>query len=151
MKSIKTLFLIAIAFIISGTISLEAKGTKEQAQAMVKKAIAYYKANGQEKTFKEINNKTGMFLQDDLYVMVYNMSGVCLAHGFIIKQVGKNTSTSKDLDGKFYIKERLNIAQTQGSGWQDYKFMNPTTYKVENKTVYIEKVDNLIFTCGAYK
>jgi hypothetical protein len=30
-------------------------------------------------------------------------------------------------------------------------FTNPTTKKLEHKTAYIEKVDDFIFGCGAYK
>lgn len=146
-----TSLIILTAFVISGTIALEAKGTKAEAQAMVKKAIAFYQANGQEKTFKEINNKSGQFTKEDLYVIVYDMTGVCVAHGFNLKQIGKNLMNVKDSDGVYYIKERVQIANTKGSGWQDYKFTNPVTFKVEDKTVYVEKFGNYIFGCGAYK
>jgi signal transduction histidine kinase len=57
----------------------------------------------------------------------------------------------EDPDGKFYVKERIELAKTKGSGRQDYKFTNPSTKKIENKTAYIEKIDNLIFGCGVYK
>jgi cytochrome c len=131
--------------------SLYAAGTKEEAQAMVKKAVDYYKTNGKDKAFAEINNKKGQFVKDDLYIFVYDMNGVCVAHGFNDKQIGKNLLETKDPDGKFYVKERVAIAKSKGSGWQDYKYTNPTTFKPENKTAYIEKIDNYIFGCGAYK
>jgi hypothetical protein len=34
---------------------------------------------------------------------------------------------------------------------QDYKFTNPTSKKLENKTAYIEKYEDVIVGCGAYK
>jgi hypothetical protein len=37
----------------------------------------------------------------------------------------------------------------QGKGWQDIKFFNPVSRKIEPKRVYFEKHDNLVFACGA--
>jgi signal transduction histidine kinase len=51
----------------------------------------------------------------------------------------------------YFVKERIKLANTAGKGWQDYKFTNPVTKKVEPKTMYIEKFDNYIFACGVYK
>ncbi|OHD66556.1 MAG: histidine kinase [Spirochaetes bacterium RBG_13_51_14] len=139
-----------IAFFLSLG-GLYAGGTKEEAKGLVLKAIEYYKANGKDKAFAEINNPKGMFVKDDLYVFVYDINGTCVAHGFNAKMIGKNLIDAKDPDGKFFVRERVKIAKTAGSGWQDYKFTNPSTYKMENKTAYIQKVDNYIFGCGVYK
>lgn len=140
-----------VVTVFASALSLQAGGSREEAQAMVKKAIEFYKSNGAEKAFTEINNKKGQFTKDDLYIFVYDMKGKCVAHGFNPKQIGKNLAEAKDPDGKLFVKERIEIAKTKGSGWQDYKFSNPTTFKVENKTAYIEKIDNYIFGCGVYK
>ena len=43
------------------------------------------------------------------------------------------------------------LAKTKGKGWQDYKFTNPVSKKIEQKSAYIEKVDDLIVGCGVYK
>jgi cytochrome c len=150
MRKGAVLFVVA-AMLMGVCINLGAAGTKDEAQSLVKKAIEYYKANGKEKGFAEVSNKKGKFVKDDLYVFVYDINGVCVAHGFNSKQIGKNLADVKDPDGKLYVKERIAIAKSSGSGWQDYKYTNPTTYKVEAKTAYIEKVDNYIFGCGAYK
>ena len=40
--------------------------TKEQAVAMVQKAVAFLKAQGPEKGYAEIDNKSGQFVQGDL-------------------------------------------------------------------------------------
>lgn len=126
-------------------------GSKEEAQAMVQKAIAFYKANGQEKTFVEINNSKGQFVDRDLYVVVYSMEGKNLAHGANPKMIGKDLLEMQDPDGKFFVKERIEITKTSGKGWQDYKFVNPVSKDIEPKTMYVEKVDDMIFGCGVYK
>lgn len=124
---------------------------QDEAKAMVEKAIAFYKANGKDKAFAEINNPKGQFTKGELYIFVYDMTGKCVAHGFNKSMIGLDLSNMKDPDGKFFVKERLEIAKTKGKGWQDYKFTNPTSKKMEQKSAWVERVDDFIFGCGAYK
>jgi cytochrome c len=126
-------------------------GTTGEAESMVKKAISYMKSNGKDKAFQEINNPKGQFVDRDLYIFVYDLSGKCVAHGFNQKMIGKDLSEMKDTDGKFYVKERMEIAKTKGKGWQDYKFTDPISKKIEQKSAYIEKSEDLIIGCGVYK
>lgn len=151
MKKNKFMASLIVIFFCLALSGVYAVGTKEEASANVKKAIEYYKANGENKAFKEISNPKGMFVKGDLYIFVYDLNGNCVAHGFNSKMIGKSLIEAKDPDGKFYVKERITIAKTKGSGWQSYKFTNPTTYKIEKKTAYVEKIDNYIFGCGAYE
>jgi cytochrome c len=148
----KALTIILACLFIAGIITQAvAAGTKAEAEAMVKKAIAYYKANGKDAAFAEISNNKGKFVKEDLYVTVYDMNGKCVAHGANSKMVGKDLIEMRDPDGVYFVKERVKLANTAGKGWQDYKFTNPVTKKVEPKTMYIEKFDNYIFSCGVYK
>ena len=126
-------------------------GTAAEAEALVKKAITQIKADGKDKAFAEINNPKGKFVDRDLYVFVYDLKGVCVAHGFNQKMIGKDLSGMKDIDGKSYVKERIEIAKTKGNGWQDYKFTDPVSKKIEQKSAYIEKVEEFIVGCGIYK
>jgi signal transduction histidine kinase len=128
-----------------------ANGTPAEAETMVKKAIAFMKANGKDKGLAEVSNPKGQFIDRDLYVFVYDMNGKCVAHGFNQKMVGKDLIEMKDPDGKFYVKERVEIAKTKGKGLQNYKFTNPESKKIDDKSAYIEKYGYYIFGCGAYK
>lgn len=131
--------------------SAQSKGSKDEAVAMVKKAVAYIKANGRDKAFAEISNTQGMFVDRDLYVVVYDMQGNCLAHGANAKQVGKNLMELRDPDGKYFVKERVELGKTNASFWQNYKFSNPQTKLIEPKAMYMERVDDLLVGCGAYQ
>ena len=126
------------------------RATPDQAEAMVKKAIAYYKKNGKEKSMPEFMKNPGPFVDRDLYVTVYDMQANDLAH-INPKMVGKNMMDLRDADGKYHIKERMEAAQKGTSGWQDFKFFNPVSKRIEPKRMYWEKYDNLVFACGAYK
>ncbi|GFK96061.1 hypothetical protein NNJEOMEG_03935 [Fundidesulfovibrio magnetotacticus] len=126
-------------------------GTKDEAVALVKKAVAHYKSVGKEKAFADFNAKDGGFTDRDLYIVVYDMEGNCLAHGANAKQIGKNLMELRDPDGKFFVKERVELGKTKDSFWQDYKFANPVSKQIEPKSMYLEKVDGMLFGCGAYQ
>ncbi|MGQ9695845.1 MAG: cache domain-containing protein [Thermodesulfobacteriota bacterium] len=152
MKKILVVILLSVFGLGIGTISFAGEfGTKEEAEALVKKAISLIKSEGKEKAFAEINNPKGKFVDRDLYIFVYDLNGKCVAHGFNPKMIGKDLLEIKDADGRYFVKERIEIGKTKGKGWQDYKFTNPLSKKIELKSAYIEKIDDLIVGCGVYK
>jgi signal transduction histidine kinase len=128
-----------------------AKATKDEAVATVKKGVAFVKANGKDKAYAEFSDKAGAFVKDDLYLVVYGLDGTVRAHGANEKMIGKNLIEMKDVDGKPYVKERVELAQSKGTFWQDYKFTNPTSKKIEPKQMYCEKLDDSVVCGGVYK
>lgn len=149
MKKILAVFLTGI-FLLGVTGAALASSAAE-ATALVDKAIAFYKANGKDKAFAEFSNSKGQFVKGELYIFILDLNGVVLAHGANEKLINKDLSQLKDVDGKLFIQETLQTAKSKGSGWVDYKWTNPTTKKVEGKSTYVKKVDELIFCCGIYK
>ena len=150
----KRLLVVALCLAVMGfaaTAMAEERGTKDEAVAMVKKAVAAIKADGKDKAFAAINAPGGTFHDRDLYVVVYDLSGKCLAHGANPKQIGKDLLELRDPDGTFFVKERVEMAKTQASFWQGYKFLNPMTRQIEPKSMYLEKVDDVLVGCGVYK
>lgn len=125
-------------------------GTKDEAVAMVKKAIEFIKANGNDNAFAEISNPKGQFVDRDLYVVVYDMNAKCLAHGANQKMVGRDLIDNKDVDGKEFMKERIEMMKKQSTGWQNYKFRNPVSNQIEPKAMYLERRGDLIVGCGVY-
>ncbi|CAN5820399.1 hypothetical protein BH11PSE8_BH11PSE8_41620 [soil metagenome] len=138
----------AIAVACSSTF---ANATKDDATSMVKKGVTFIKANGKDKGYAEISNKEGQFVHDDLYLTVYGMDGTVRAHGANAKMVGKNLIDLKDVDGKAFVKERVDMAAAKPSFWQEYKFTNPVTKKIEPKNMYCERLDDTIVCGGVYK
>ncbi len=152
MKRIVTIICMVVFVFAVGHVAVAAEnGTPAEAEAMAKKAVAYIKANGLEKGLAEISNPKGQFVDRDLYVTVYDMTGKCLAHGFNQKMIGKDLIGMKDPDGKLFIKDRVDMMKTKEKAWQDFKFTNPLSKKIEDKTAYIEKVGDVIVMSGAYK
>jgi len=146
----KLLAALAIAFVFVGSALADNRATPEDAQELVKQAVAYLKKHGKEQAFKEFQNKNGPFIYKDSYLFVYDLNGVCVAHGFDQSRVGKNYMDVADEDGKLYTKEYVELAKTKGSGWTFFKFKNPMSGKVEPKKAYIERVDDVLIGSGVY-
>ena len=124
-------------------------GTPKEAKALVEKAIAFYKANGKEKALAEFSKPKGQFTKGDLYIFAYNPTGTIIAHGGDPKLVGKDFTGVQDPDGKYFAREFIKIGPE--GGWVDYKWMNYATKKVDAKTTYLKRIDDVIIGCGAYK
>ena len=131
--------------------ALAERATAKEAVAMVKKGVAYIKANGKEKGYAEITSKTSQFRDRDLYLVVYGLDGMVWAHGANEKMVGKVLIELKDIDGKEFVRERTELAKTNSTFWQDYKFTDPLTRKVEPKQMYCERLDTTVVCGGIYK
>ncbi len=153
MRRISIVFLLACiaALAFPAAVWSADQGSPAEAEAMVKRAVAYIKTNGQEKAAEEFTNGKS-FKDRDLYISYYEMSGKVLGHGANPKLVGKNLLGLKDPDGKLFIQMIVDLAKTKGKGWTDsYKFRNPLTDKVSEKVTYIERVGDTWVGVGVYK
>jgi cytochrome c len=150
MKGVLVFLVFAVCFVFATGPAL-ANVTAKEAEALVKEAVVFYKANGKEKAMAEFNKPKGKFDKGELYVFVYDMKATILAHPNKPALVGKNLLEMTDYSGKYFRKEIVNTAAAKGRGWSDYDYQNPVSKKIEHKTTYFEKVDDIIICCGAYK
>jgi signal transduction histidine kinase len=155
MARILSIAALAFAFIFGSTAALaqdKSKGTAKEATAMVQNAIAHIKKVGRDKAFADFDNPKGGFVDRDLYIVVYDLKGKVLAHGANAKMIGKDLIDLRDVDGKHFVKERVELmAKPDAKAWQDYKFMNPTTSQIEPKSMYLQRFEDVIVGCGIYK
>jgi len=152
LAALKTLLGVGLMSLsLLGTAHAADQGTAAEAEAMVKKAVAYIKAQGAEKAYEEFTNGKS-FKDRDLYIIVYDLTGKNLAQGANPKLVGKNLIGLKDPDGKPLIQMFVDLATSKGKGWvEGYKFLNPVTQKMETKAMYLERVGDTLVGCGIYK
>lgn len=127
------------------------KGNADDAAGLVKKAVAYLKKNGREKSLAEFSDPKGAFIDRDLYIFVIDQNAKMLAHGALPKIIGKDVLEMKDADGNFLFKTMLALTNAKGSGWVHYKWPNPITKAIDEKSTFIEKVGDLVVGCGIYK
>lgn len=150
-KNLTMAALAATAAIAYGGAWAQEHATAKQAEAMVQKGVAFIKANGKDKGYAEITSKQSQFKDRDLYLVVYGLDGMVWAHGANEKMVGKMLIDLKDVDGKEFVRERTELGKTKPSFWQDYKFTNPVSKKIEHKSMYCERLDNTVVCGGVYK
>jgi signal transduction histidine kinase len=143
------LLLLAVIFCLS-SISAWADD-RDTAVALVKKAIAFSRANGAEKLIEEVSNPKGQFVDGAFYVFVMDLDAVMLSHPFNPSLIGQPQIAVRDVDGKYMTKEMRDVAKANGSGWVDYRFKNPKTGEIAPKSTYVEKADDLIIGCGIYR
>ncbi len=150
-KNLLSTALIA-TFALSAGLAVAAgdRASKADAEAMVAKGVASIKAKG-DAAYLEMTAPNKTYIDRDLYLVVYDLNGKCLAHGQNPKQVGKDLMNLKDPDGKEFVKERVELAASKGKFWQDYKFTDPLTKTIQPKQSYCEKVNNVAVCGGIYK
>jgi signal transduction histidine kinase len=131
--------------------------TRDQAKAFVKQAVSFAKKNPKEKFLEEVSGVKGEFhfnkgQNNDLYIFVYDLEGKVLAHGVRRELVGINRWASKDPDGKFWIQDWTKLVNEKGSGWIDYKELNPSqNNKVMRKASFVELFNGMVIGAGIYE
>ena len=146
------LFKLLMAFLLAGQFNLAlADDNPADAIAMVDKGLAYMQKNGKDALIQEINNKNPEFINGSIYLYVRGLDGVVVAHPINPKLIGKNMLDLPDADGKYYRKEIIALAKSKGKGWVDYRYNNPVSKQIENKTTYIFRSNDVILEAGIYK
>jgi len=151
MKRLFTGSLLCLA-LAGGSVSAAVEPTEKDAIAMAERGAAFMKAHGKEEMMKKITAKDPDFVQGSLYVDMRDIkTGIVLAHPINPSIVGKDLTDVTDANGKKYRREIIELAQKQGKGWVDYQYKNPTSGKIEPKTTYILRVNDVVLEAGIYK
>lgn len=124
-------------------------GTREEAIAMVKRVQDKFRSDGPQATFAAVSDKSVKEFHDrDLYPFIYDLNGVNVAHGARPALIGKNLISLKDQDGKYLIREMIDLAESKGNGWINYKWPHPITNRIEDKISYIERMGEYFVGVG---
>ena len=117
----------------------------------VENAKAFYKNAGKRIALAEFTNPSGQFRDGELYIYALNPKGTMLAHGINERFVGEDFMGLTDSDGKFFIRDIVDAANSNGSGWYEYKWYHPITKQWLPKIAYFEKVNDLIIVSAVYR
>ncbi|MGD0953517.1 MAG: cache domain-containing protein [Methanotrichaceae archaeon] len=122
--------------------SLGTSSNKTELVSFVESAVAYVQKNGKDKALKEFSNKTGSFVNGDLYIYAYDFNGTNIAHPFKPDWIGKNKLDVTDSNGVPFIKNLINVAKEE-KGFTYFIFPNPAHgNRDEFKIAYVMKVDD---------
>lgn len=135
---------------MAGVAAAEPAASREEAVKLVQKAVQFAKQNGREKAVEEFNKPAGPFVDRELFIVAIDLNGNLLANGANRKMVGKNLIDIRDVDGRYFTRDEIALAKSQGRGWVDFKWPHPLTGKIEPRSVYLERVDDYLILAGVY-
>jgi cytochrome c len=126
------------------------RGTAEEAQALVGRAIAHCESAGQQAAFAAFAAANSGFRHKDLYVFVLGPDRKVAAHGGNAALVGLPADTLIDVDGVPFASNFLEHATEAGS-WMAYKWQDPISNEVQAKSSWIVRHQDFVFGVGIYK
>jgi signal transduction histidine kinase len=139
---------VVLLFVLVGFAAAQERIALAEAKSLLTRAVAFYKENGQEKAFAAFNDRQGSFVDQELYILVVDIDGRVLAHGTKPEWIGKDMAAIRDAHEKNFIREIVAIAKSKGTGNVHYRWENPHTLAVEQKSSYVENVNGVILGCG---
>jgi cytochrome c len=141
-----------LCLLASSALANAADPGEKDAIAMAERGAAIMKASSKEELIKKITAKDPELVQGSLYVDMRDINtGIVLAHPLNPSIVGKDLLDVPDANGKHYRRDIIELAKKSGKGWVDYQYKNPTTGKIEPKTTYILRVNDVVLEAGIYK
>ncbi len=149
-ETVRTIMLAVICIVPALHAHAEDRGTAEEAQDMVARAIAYYDEVGHDAAINKFNiDPAPEFLDRDLYIFVVGPSETIIAHAFNPDLVGVDINTVVDADGNV-IGTGMMEAARDGEGWIDYKWADPITGKNHMKSSWVVRHGDNVFGVGIY-
>jgi signal transduction histidine kinase len=120
---------------------------------MVTDAVGQLEEHGRA-AFAYLRDPTASFMAKDAYIFVLNMNGVQLVNPAFPNLEGKNLSDVKDTRGTYLVREMLEMAQANGSGWVDYMWPKPGESVSTRKSTYVSRAklddQSVVVACGVY-
>ena len=155
MRNLATITLMVVMVLILASSALAEGATKDECVTKCKEAAQLITEKGLDAALPELNNKDGKFVWKDSYVFIMDFTGKHLTHPLRPELVGKNVVESK-VDGKFLVKEMIEVAKTKGEGWVEYMYPKPAELKkpemeriLSKKVTYIYRVPGQDIFVGA--
>ncbi|HMK34113.1 MAG TPA: cache domain-containing protein [Desulfomonilaceae bacterium] len=150
MKKLAYYLLGALLVLCAASIALADQA--EEVKEMVDKAADLFAEKGNDYALKLLNSSSGPFRKGEVYVFAINMEGITLAHPVNRDLVGQSVMDLKDANGKFFSREFIEVAKTQGAGWVDYWWLRHGEKEPTLKRSYIRNVpgQNVVIGAGYY-
>ena len=131
---------------------------KTRVEEFTSKAVAYIDDYGAEAAYAAFNapNPLPAFKDEELYVFVIDISdasneiAIMVSHGFKDELIGQNRYNTQDENGKYIVRDFIELTKNSESSWSWYNWEDPTDNKVKKKFSYLIKYGALIVGAGTY-
>ncbi len=88
-------------------------------------------------------NPNGQFKEGKLFLTASDFNGLLMANGAFPTLVGQNHYNLRDGDGKYFIREAIELAKTKGGGWLEWVFTDQDTKKLAPRKAWIQRVEGM--------
>ena len=126
------------------------RGTREEAKAMLDKAVEHYGQVGRTQALADFNKMKSPFGDRDLYVFCLGSDHKVTANGGFSQYVGMSVDVLKDATGKSLGKQIIDMAAQSSEGSIEYMWTNPVSHLTEHKIAFFKKVGEDVCGVGAY-
>ncbi len=127
-----------------------ARGTAEEAQALVARAIDLSERLGPDVAMAALNAQDPRFVDRDLYVFVLSEDGIVVAQSADPSRVGLDARTLIDAAGNPIGTWIIEQASPEGV-WVDYMRNDPATGQNEAKSSWVVRHGGYIYGCSIYE
>ena len=133
------LFLLIVIALAAGA-PARTRGSEAEAKALLDKAATFLHQHGASAAPEAFARRDGVLIDRDLYPTLIDKDGVMVAHGWTPVLNGADLSELKDVDGKPFIRDALDLVAEKGAGAVTYKWTDPLSGQIAPKTMHVRRV-----------
>jgi len=102
---------------------------------------------------RKVFHAMGEFRFGEIYVNVIDLNGSWVIYPPAPRNEGKSVLNVTDSDGRLLVREIIKVAEEQGEGWVEYRWLNPASNRIEPKLTFVKRVPgkDLIAYVGLYR
>jgi cytochrome c len=139
--------LMAVVVAIGAVCAAYAASAEGEAKELALKAASFIKETGKDKAVSEMKSPTSRFAaqlkSSKLNLGVNDLNGNNLVNTSFPALVGTSNLDMRDPNGKYFIKDAIEIAKTKGGGWMEFAFTDPATKKIGRNKAWVQKVEGM--------
>jgi polar amino acid transport system substrate-binding protein len=115
--------------------------SREELKAFVEEAYSHALVTGKDKALAEFMDPSSSWVRGDVYIFAQDFNGTALCLPYMPKEVGTNRMDIQNDQG-VYINREMRAIAMNGSGFYEYRWINPIRNQSEPKVSYVSKIDD---------
>ncbi len=136
---------------VVGRFKVDRGEDRSRVVAFVKAGVKHVRKTGAARACADFMDPRAGFIDGEYYLFALGMDCRRLAYAPKPETVGQDDTNLRDADGKAFSHDVVQLARTTGFGWYEYRMLNPKTGRVEPKSMYFERVGEIVIGCGIYR
>lgn len=115
--------------------------SRDELKTFVVAAYSHVLVAGRDKALKEFMDLNSSWVRGDVYIFAQDFNGTALCLPYLPEEVGTNRLGIQNDQG-VYINRDMRAIAMNGSGFYEYRWINPISNLSEPKVSYVTKVDD---------